>query len=38
MSSFIAAKDLGQLHVVNYTQNISTAPSRLVNIDLPGQL
>ena len=34
----MSAKDLGQLHVVNYTQNISTAPSRLVNIDLPGQL
>eukprot|EP01047_Picozoa_sp_COSAG01_P143524 COSAG01_NODE_75120_length_198_cov_35.787879_1_plen_24_part_01 len=24
----MSAKDLGQLHVVNYTQNISTAPSR----------
>ncbi len=32
------AKELGQIHTVNYFGEITTAPGRRVNIDLPGEL
>ena len=34
------AKELGQIHTVNYTQDISNTGSaqNAINVDLPGQL
>ena len=33
------AKELGQIHVVNYTQAVGTGgPFNAINVDLPGQL
>ncbi len=32
------AKELGQIHTVNYFGEITTAPGRRVNLDLPGEL
>ncbi len=37
----MSAKELGQIHMVNYSQDVTTTdtyPRNLVNVDLPGQL
>ncbi len=37
----MSAKELGQIHTVNYSQEIatgSTTPQNFINVDLPGQL
>ena len=37
----MSAKELGQIHMVNYSQDVTTTdayPRNLINVDLPGQL
>ncbi len=37
----MSAKELGQIHMVNYSQDVTTSdtyPRNLINVDLPGQL